>query len=249
MAMRGTKKLQDMLALVLGVLMLVIGSASLASAQSSSPNYRVEESFFGTGGELDASSPNYRAKQSAGELTVGNTASDNYQAQAGFNTTDVPFLEFTVSGGTLDLDLLNTATTATGTVTFTVRNYLSHGYVVTIAGPPPTSEGGAQIDPLSTPSASSPGTEQFGLNLRDNSSPNIGANPVQDPDNTFSFGQVAGDYNTPNLFKYALGDTVAFSTTSSGRTQFTVSYIVNIGALTESGRYDTDQVFVATATF
>lgn len=63
-------------------------------AQSSSTNYKVEESFFGTGGELDASSTNYRAKQAAGETAVGNTASTNFQAQAGFNTTDQPFSYF-----------------------------------------------------------------------------------------------------------------------------------------------------------
>ncbi len=234
----------------LGLVVSLCLLPGVVMAQSTSTNYRIEESFFGTGGELDPSSPNYQARQSAGELGVGNTTSTSYQAQAGFNTSDVPFLEFSVTGGSIDLGYLSAATTATGTVTFNVRSYLSQGYIVTSVGTLPTNDGGATISGLATPTASSVGSEQFGINLVANTSPTtFGANPVQVPDNTFSFGTVAADYNTANLYKYVIGDTIASSNSSSGQTNYTVSYIVNIASLTDSGQYATDQVFVATATF
>ena len=221
-----------------------------AIAQSSSTNYKIEESFFGIGGELDPNSPNYQARQSAGETTVGNTTSSNYQAQAGFNTTDQPMLEFEVSNTDVDLGTLSASSTATATATFHVRTYLSDGYVVTAVGDPPANESGDQIAPLAAPTASSAGTEQFGINLVANTSPaTFGADPEQSPDGSFSFGDAASGYDTANVYKYVQGDIIAESASSSGKTIYTVSYIFNIAALTEAGEYTTDQTFVATSTY
>lgn len=219
-------------------------------AQSSSTNYRVEESTFGVGGELDASSPNYRSKQSAGETTIGNTSSANYQANAGFNTTDQPMLEFEVTSGNIDLGVLNTASTATANGTFSIRTYLSGGYVVTAVNDPPKNESGVALNSLTSPTASSAGAEQFGINLVANTSPTtFGSNPSQSPDSTFGFGFASSGYNTANLYKYVKGDKIAESATSSGKTIFTVSYIFNVSALTKAGNYNTDQTFVVTSTF
>ncbi len=64
--------------------------------QSCSSTYGVSESFFGSGG-VDTcptiGGNEYCAKQSAGELTVGNTKGGQYQAQAGFNTDRTPYIE------------------------------------------------------------------------------------------------------------------------------------------------------------
>ncbi len=229
--------------------LVLAAGGSLVLAQSSSNNYRVEETFFGTGGEREACSGSFCATQSAGELTVGNTAGGDFQAQAGFNTTDQPMLEFIVTGGSLNLGTLSTGSTATGTMTFSVRNYLSNGYVVTTVGQPPTN-GPAQIDPLTSPTASSAGSEQFGMNLTANTQPTtFGANPTHAPDSSFSFGAALPGYNSPNLYKYVVGESVAASDRSSGQTIFTVSYIVNVSPITEGGIYETDQVFVVTGTY
>jgi hypothetical protein len=236
-----------LLLLVLPACAVLIGG-STAYAQSSSTNYKVEETYFGNGGELNACSSAYCAKQSAGETAVGRTSGASYEAWAGFNTTDAPFLEFSVAAGSVDLGNLDTSTTATASTTFRVRTYLASGYVVTAAGLPPT-YGPSTIDPLASPTASSAGTEQFGMNLRDNATPNVGADKQQIPDASFSFGQVSSDYNTPDLFKYLQGDTIAYSNNSSGETVYTVSYILNTGPITPAGQYVTDQIFVATATF
>ena len=98
--------------------------------QSQSSNYAVDEAFFGTGGELESASANYKAKLAAGEMTVGNSASANYQMQAGFNTSDIPLLEFAVDGNTFDMGILHGQTTGLATTGFRVRNYLSSGYVI-----------------------------------------------------------------------------------------------------------------------
>ena len=105
--MRG--KTQKLRALTLVLTALVLMPFRIHAQSSSSTNYRVDQTFFGSGGELDASSTNYRARQSAGELTIGNTASANYQAFAGFNTTDEPYLEFFVTASNIDLGYLDTA--------------------------------------------------------------------------------------------------------------------------------------------
>lgn len=218
-------------------------------AQSSSTNYRLEESYFGIGGELEATSPNYRAQQSGGETGVGNINGNNYQANAGFNTKEEPYLEVSVTGGNTDLGDLSPSSTSTTTSTFYVRAYLASGYSVVIASDPPT-YGSEQIDPISTPSAPTTGTEQFGINLRANTNPTtFGADPSHSPDGSFSFGYAAPGYNTANLYKYDKGDVIAQSDSSSGRTDYTISYIYNIGPLSPAGTYIFVQDLVVIGTY
>jgi hypothetical protein len=221
-----------------GTAVLVMAVVVPVFAQSSSTNYKLEESFFGTGGELDASSTSYKAKQSAGETAVGNASSANYQFNAGFNTTDQPLLEFAVNGGIYDLGILDAASTGTAVAAFSVRSYLSAGYIVTAKGASPSTTAGAAhtLAPM-TAAGSSPGTEQFGINLVANTNPSIGSNPSQVPDSTFSFGSAASDYANPNIFKFLDGDTIAFSPKSSGQTNYALSIIANISRDTPAGQY------------
>ena len=227
------------LALVICAAMFVMSAAPTIYAQSVSPSYKVEESFFGTGGELDASSPGYKARQTAGEMAIGNSASGSYQFQGGYNTTDVPLLEFAVDGGTYDLGVLDASITGAAVAGFTIRNYLSSGYIVLAHGVPPstTNIGSHTLTSLSAPSSSAPGTEQFGINLATNTNPVIGAAPVQWPDSTYSFGSASPDYATANLFKFVSGDTVAFSPKSSGQTNYSLSMIANVSRSTPAGQY------------
>ncbi|HVC36320.1 MAG TPA: hypothetical protein VNE40_02640 [Candidatus Dormibacteraeota bacterium] len=222
-------------------------TVAFAGALSSSTNYQVDEVFFGSGGALNACSTNYCAKQSAGELGVGNIKSPNYQAQAGFNTDRTPFLQFIVNGTSTDLGVLTTSSAATTRATFSVKDYLSSGYTVITASNPPQNDS-YTMHALTTPTASSPGTEQFGMNLVANTSPTtFGANPSQSPDSSFGFGVAASGYNTANLFKYVKGDVIASSAKSSGETDYTISYIYNVSSLTPGGTYTFNDVLVATA--
>lgn len=232
------------------IFFLVLSPYTAYAQRYSSPNYEVDQIFLGTGSENDMSSTNYRGQATVGDLGVGDYNSLNYRAYAGFNTTDAPYLEFVVTGDNIDLGYLDPGVTSTGTGNFYVRAWQASGYVVRTESDPPTyNPGGHQITPLGTPSAPTTGTEQFGINLVDNATPDIGANPQQVPDNTFSFGAASAGYDTPDLFKYVKGDIVAESNRSSSVTIYTVSYVFNVGEFTEAGEYQFNHILVATATY
>jgi hypothetical protein len=225
------------------------GLAYSDAAQASSSNYQVSEVFLGSGGSLNACSTSYCTKESAGELTVGNTSSANYQAQTGFNSNRDPFIQMLVSNTNTNLGVLRTNSTATATSTFSVETYLAHGYQVVNASPPP-SNGTHTMSTPSSPTTSQLGSEQFGINLVANTAPaSFGANPTYSPNNTFSFGIVDSSYSTPNYYMYSQGSTVALSTASTSYTNYTISYIFNISTLTPSGNYNFNHVLVATSTY
>ena len=219
-------------------LLLCVGSVGRAAAttQSSSSHYTVTETQFGAGSSLNDCSGNYCAKTSVGDTGVGSTSSANYAANLGFNTSDVPLLEVITIGGSQNMGLLNSGNTGTAVSTIKIRNYLSNGYVLQIAGAAP-SQGSHTLTTLTTPTTSHQGAEQFGINLADNTSPDIGAAAVQVPSGTFSFGVVNSDYGTPDLFKYIDGDVVAHSPSSTGETDYTMSMIINVSNATPGGRY------------
>lgn len=224
-------------------------ATAIAGGQSSSTNYQVNEVFIGSGGELHACGTQFCAKQSAGETAVGNTKSANFQANAGFNTDRTPYIQFVVNNTNIDLGTLTTTSTKTANATFSVKAYLAHGYSVINASGPPTNDS-YTMQTLASPTASAAGTEQFGINLAANTSPTtFGADPAYIPDNTFSYGAVTPSYSAPNVYMYGLGDTIAFSNSSSSDTSFTISYIFNISHVTPGGTYTLHHVLVATGTY
>lgn len=237
-------------------LLLTFGTSQRVFADTSaSPNYRVDQTFFGSGGELEATSPNYKAKQTLGEVGAGNTASASYQAYAGFNTTDEPFLEFFVTTSTVNLGYLDTSSASTTTGEFYVRAWLAEGYVVrTESDTPKNIHGAYNLAPLTTGGSSTPGTEQFGINLVRNTDfcgagCHLGADPQQVPDNTFSFGEVATGYATSGTFRYNKGEVIARSLKSTSVTIYKISYLYNISSTTPAGEYQFKHDLVATATY
>lgn len=233
----GLRRTRGVAALVLALAAVAALPAGHAWAQqSSSSQYMVNEVQFGAGSSLNDCSDNYCAKTSAGDLVNGRGSSSNYSAQFGFNTSDEPFLEVSTQSINANAGVLDTDVTGTASYALKVRNYLSNGYVVQITGSPPKM-GSHTMTRITTPSSSHQGAEQFGLNLVANTTPSVGADPVQVPDGTFSFGSVMSDYSTPNLFMYEDGDIVAHSVTSSGETDYTVAMILNISNITPGGQY------------
>lgn len=246
------QKWTKQLLLAMGV--LVVGYGGIAYAQTStSTNYGITEYYIGPGGDLDLNSASYNARATLGDLGSGNYGSTNYQLYAGFTTTDVPYIELQVNGTSIDMGVLDSTSTGTGTATFAVRTYLADGYVVYASGGEPTNESGDTISALSTPTASSQGTEQWGLNLWTNTATGdysaFGALPQQVPDASFAFGTVSNNYNDDGLFMYDETDPIAFSNSSSGETIYTASYLLNVSPITEAGLYQTTQTFVATSTY
>ena len=220
-----------------------------------SNNYSIEESFIGPGGILDAESTNYSLRASLGDTGIDNRSSTNFQTYGGFTTTSEEYLEFVVNGATLDVGVLSGTSASTTSGTFYVRSYISNGYVVATVSDPPTNGGGASLDPLTTGGTSSPGTEQFGINLVENTiangaPANYGADPQQIPDSSFSFGYAATNYDTDGTYRYNNGDIIAQADSSSGRTDFTISYLFNIDDFTTpAGVYTMLHTLVATPTF
>lgn len=251
---------------MLSVAVLLFASGTAIAQQATSPAYGVDEVFFGTGGDLgdcSGTGPNagnpYCAKVSTGELAQGFAAdsSNGNGAQVGNNTNREEYLEFIVNGTSTDLGVLTPASAATTTGTFSVKNYLSTGYVILNASNPPRAgTSGHSITNLTSPTAYNAGQEQFGINLVTNTTSgpcnapaNVGADPVQVPDPSFSYGSAASGYNTCGLFKYVKGDTIAQSTRSTGQTNYTVSYMYHILDSTPAGVYTFNHDLVAFATY
>lgn len=249
---------------MLAVLMLIGGSSIASAVQSSSAHYGVDETFFGSGGELNACSTSYCAKQSAGETAVGNSGSANYQIQAGNNTARDNSLEMIVNGTNTDVGQLTTTATKTTTATFSVKSYLATGYVVYTSSPGPKNTSHI-LSLLGSPTGSTTGTEQFGINLVANTCPanttpsgfdghggcsgGLGADPQEVPDTSFSFGHAAAGYDTADSFKYTDNSVIAYSDRSSGETDYTISYLFNVSAVTPGGNYSMHQSLVATSSF
>ncbi|MGB3945272.1 MAG: hypothetical protein WBK76_00325, partial [Candidatus Saccharimonadales bacterium] len=197
-----------------------------------------------------SSSSSYSVSSSTGDIAIGSSASSNFTVDAGTQTSPDPTLTFAMDTPNANFGNFSAATTTTSSATFSVINYTSYGYVVQLVGAPPTN-GGNEITPMTTTGPSQPGIEQFGVNLVANTSPiSFGANPNNGtPPNNFGFGTVATDYSTPNQFRFVSGETVASAPKSSGKTIYTLSYIVNVSSLTPAGVYKSDQTLVVTGTY
>ena len=120
----------------------------------------------------------------------------------------------------------------------------SGGFAITVYGTPPAA-GTSVIDTPTTPTASQPGTNQFGINLVQNTLPAIGS----DPEGIWANAQPTGDYGQPNKYKYASGDVVASSPNVSLMKKFTVSYILNSSPSLRAGVYTTTINYVASGQF
>lgn len=151
-------------------------------------------------------------------------------------------LTFTLDTTTVNLGPLTADVTGTGTSTLSASTNATNGYSVTVSGN--TLESGVNsITALATQTASTTGTAQFGINLVNNATPNVGADP--------SGGSGAGtnDYNDADLFRFVSGDSIASTAGPSNTTTFTVSYIANVATTTAIGDYNTTLTYIVTGNF
>ena len=133
----------------------------------------------------------------------------------------------------------------TATTQFAAATNDPTGYNVFVNGQTLTS--GANIIPnLTVQTPSIPGTSQYGINLRANSSPSVGSNVEAGP---LAVGSVAANYNNPNSFRYVSGERLAGASSSTGYNRYTVSYIVNISEDQNPGVYASTLTYTAIASF
>ncbi len=125
---------------------------------------------------------------------------------------------------------------------FSVATNDPGGYSTTLSGTTMTA-GNNTIPSLNSPQASQPGNSQFGMNLRSNSNPSIGAEPIG-----IGSGVIANGFNTPDRY-YFNNQVIVSSPIPSDFNIFTISYLVNIGASQRPGIYATTLTYIASAAF
>lgn len=228
--------------------LIVIASASTAVAQTAkSPTYQVSETQFGSTSAHQNCSAQYCAKASIGDISGGEKMKTNTASFEPVESSE-PRLEVIVEPGVSNLGVLTTETTATKTMIVRISNYLGGGYTLQIDGSPPKFNNHTLSTPT-TPTASTPGIEQFAINVAANTNPSVGAAPQQVPADQEVFGVVDDDYDTPNLFKYSSEEIIARSDSESGRTDYTISMIVNVSNSTPAGHFTGDFSAVVTPAF
>ncbi len=150
----------------------------------------------------------------------------------------------TDGGNNSDLGTLDPGQTLKAQSQMAVGTNASQGFAITANGT--TMESGTNtIAPISTPSPSVPGTNQFGINLVANTDPLVGKNPDGDSTNAV----VTNNYSQPNKYQYKDGDVVAGSPNVSLVRRFTMSYIVNVSPSLPAGVYTTTLTFICSGRF
>jgi hypothetical protein len=147
-------------------------------------------------------------------------------------------LTFTLAAATAALGVLSSASTSSATSTMSAGTNAATGYNITVNGSTI-----AGLTTSSSPITSSIGTSQFGLNVVDNATPNVGSNP-SGGSGTFGTG-----YGTVDSYKFLTGSTIATASVPTATTTFTVSYIANITTAIPAGSYSTVLTYIATANF
>lgn len=143
-----------------------------------------------------------------------------------------------------DMGQLSPSATLTAQSQMAVGTNASGGFAI-VANGAPLSAGNSVIKSPTQPTTSQPGSNQFGINLVDNSAPDIGNNPEGDWQNAI----VAADYNRPDHYKFVDGDVVAYSPNVSLMKKFTVSYILNSSKDLRAGVYTTTINYIASGRF
>lgn len=143
-----------------------------------------------------------------------------------------------------DMGTLGPFDTLTASSQMAVGTNATAGYSIVVYGTP-MQAGTSVIEPLTAPTPSFLGQNQFGINLVANTEPFVG----QDPDGESTNAVVMPDYAMPNHFKFVDGDEVATAPNVSLVRRFTVSYIVNSAPDLRPGIYTTTLTYICTGRF
>lgn len=181
------------------------------------------------------------AASTAQQITLSGTMDESLTFCTGTSITGTNC--GTVSGSAVNFGTFSSGATSTGTSVMAASTNGASGYAITVNGATLTS-GSNTITALTSQTASSVGTSQFGLNLKDNATPDVGAEVSGSGTATAS-----ATYGTANSYRFVTGDSVASVTTPTDANAFTVSYIVNVPGSQAAGTYTATMTYIATATF
>ncbi|MEO8105497.1 MAG: hypothetical protein ABI602_04140 [Candidatus Saccharibacteria bacterium] len=118
-----------------------------------------------------------------------------------------------------------------------------YGYSISITGTTLIS-GNNVITQLTASDVSRPGTPQFGLNLRANTSPAGGLDPSGP-----GVAAPTAAYDVPNFYRFSANETVATTTAADDLRLYTASYIVNVPAAQPTGVYVSTVTYICLANF
>ena len=164
------------------------------------------------------------------------------------NATVDEALTFTLATSTVNLapSPISTGAASFGTSTLVASTNATSGYSITYSSPNALKPAGGTALPSYSSSASSPGTAGFGINLVDNTAPNVGTNA------SGGSGAAFAPYATVDSYSFVGGSVatqIATASVPTNATTFVVSYVANIAALTAAGAYTTTFTYVATPNF
>jgi hypothetical protein len=193
---------------------------------------------------------------------------DSFQASHGGSTNDAfiakfnpelslvvsgyidPTLNFTLSSNICDLGVFSTTQTKSCTHTITAATNAANGYILSYIPTTTLTSGANTITDMATQSASVLASEQFGFNLKANTSAgsftaaNFGADPIG------GSGSVMTGYELADQFKFSTsGDNIAQSTTTTDDTVYTASFIANVQYVTQAGTYSTPITYNIVASY
>ncbi len=149
----------------------------------------------------------------------------------------------TTEGSLMDMGEFSEFSPSSASSQFAASTNDPTGYSVYMSGGTMTS-GNEVIPALSTNAPSIVGTSQFGVNLRGNSNPNVGADVSGS-----GTGVPATGYNTPNSYRFNSDELIVNSSLPSNFNRFTVSYIVNVTKDQRPGVYASSFTYTAIASF
>ncbi|MSR71546.1 MAG: hypothetical protein EXS50_02690 [Candidatus Taylorbacteria bacterium] len=191
--------------------------------------------FDTTLGSIDVTTNSHIGNSSAYLTKICATASGPQSLTFSISDGTIGFGTLVASGARYATgDTIGSGSNTSDAHTISVVTNASGGYVLTLSGTTLTS-GGNTIATTSANTASTVGSEQFGLRLISNSGNGTVSSPYAD--SGFAFDSS----NFPDGVASGVGDSVT--------TVFGTRYIGNISANTEQGSYSSTLTYVLTATF
>lgn len=185
------------------------------------------------------------AASTASQITLSGTMDESLVFCAGTSITGTNC--GTISGTSVSFGTFSSGSPSSGTSVMAASTNGAGGYSITVNGSTLTCSGCSgtpTIAALSTQTASSAGSAQFGLNLKDNATPDVGA----EVSGTGS-GTATANYGTANQYRFVTADSVASASGATNANTFTVSYLVNVPGSQAAGSYSATMTYIATATF
>jgi len=173
----------------------------------------------------------------------------------GLNGGGIPDCTTATSGAVSFNQLFSPTATATATSQMAASTNAANGYVITVNGPTLTA-GSNTVTAMSSSGSSTAGISQFGMNLKQNTTPAVGTEVTPTSNSTNYRGEAvpSSGYDVANTFRYVSGASVADSAQGAGAAPtdiqiYTAAYIVNVNGAQAVGTYTTTLTYICTPTY